>query len=140
MKPPKNLYVIKGYIRQIHPEWPIHFYDLVSRQAIPDNKHVALHFNPPNDFLVRRVTHIDIDGTILSRSYSACDNRSLDSLDWIPMIRINGKWVKRYDLKYCKTFEDYDIAMRLDGYIAVPVLGYLTPKQHKRWLQKQGVE
>lgn len=136
MKPPKNLYIINGVTNQIKGEWPIHFYDLVSKQSIPVNTHVAIHFKTPDDFLVRKITHIDIDGTVLSHSYEACDNRSLDSLDWMPIVRINGKWVIRYDLKYCKSFDDYNIALKLEGYTPVPVLGYLNPKQYRKWTNR----
>lgn len=134
MKPPKYLYIIKGCTNVIKPEWPIHFYEFIGKNSIPIDTHTAIRIESPSDLLVRKVKVLDLfDNKIIRIEYKPCDTRSLDSMNWTPIVRINGKWVDRYDLKYCKSFEDYNIALRLEGYTPMPMLGYLTPKQYQKW-------
>lgn len=136
MKPPKNLYIIHGCTGVIKPEWPIHFYEFIGRNSIPIDIHTAIRIKSPSDLLVRSSRLFDLNGKLIRIEYTPCDTRRLDSMEWTPIVRINGKWVERYDLKYCKSFDDYNLAMRLEGYTPVPMLGYLTPAQHQKWVNR----
>ena len=133
---PKTVYIGKGVCNTIRPEWPIDWYELESRATLSNRNHVAIRIKSPANLMVYKTTLLDIDGTIITHHFKSADNRSLNSLDWEPVVRINEKWVMRYDLKSCKSFGEYDRIMLAEGYTPVPGLGYLTPKQYQKWVNK----
>lgn len=130
---PKTVYITTGICNQIKPEWPIDWYRLESRATLSDSVNETIRIKSPADLMVYKTTVLDIDGTVLTHHFKAADNRNLDSLEWEPIVRINGKWVPRFDFMGLKSFTEYNIAMLNEGDTPVPVLGYLTPKQYQKW-------
>lgn len=136
VKAPKTVYIVNGVCNQIKPEWPIDWYQLESRATLSEYVHDAIRIKTPDDMQVYKVRQLGLTGAVIGHYFTSADNRSLDSLDWEPVVRINGKWVTRYDFKHLKSFTEYAMAMKAEGYIAVPELGYLSPEQYQKWSDK----
>ena len=66
-------------------------------------------------------------------SYSTTDDtRSLNQIGYDIMVKINGHWVVRNDLKPIQPHKIYHAMSKL-GYRPVPKLGYVNDRQYKKW-------
>ena len=65
------------------------------------------------------------------------DVRSLNELGYDIMVKINGRWVVRNDLKPIQPHKIYHAMMQENRGYAVPKLGYLTPEQYKAYNRKR---
>ena len=135
---PKTVYITTGAcdMKTMKPEYPLDWYRLESRATLSDMVNEAIRIKSPADLMVYKTTVLDIDGTVLTHHFKSADNRSLDSLEWVPIVRMNGKWVPRFDFMGLDDFGKYRLAMKAEGYTAVPILGWLTPKQYQKWVTK----
>ena len=73
-------------------------------------------------------------------SYSiTSDVRTLEELEYDVLIKVNGKFIKRNDLKKHDPHEYYEILIN-EGYLIVPKLGYVAVEQYKIWQQEMRKE
>lgn len=63
------------------------------------------------------------------------DGRTLEELEYDVVIKVNGKFIKRNDLKKHAPHEYHEILID-EGYFIVPELGYVTVEQYKIWQQE----
>lgn len=70
-------------------------------------------------------------------SYSTTDDkRTLNQIGYDVLVKINGRWVVRNDLKGTQPHKIYHV-MSKNGYSPVPKLGYVNARQHKFWSERR---
>ena len=67
------------------------------------------------------------------------DGRTLEELEYDVLIKVNGKFIKRNDLKKHEPHEYYEILIN-EGYLITPKLGYVAVEQYKICLQEMRAE
>ena len=120
----KYAYILSGII---DPDDPIKYYRLLSGNNMCDTSH-CIRIRIPDDM---KLTKLSCD-----TYHKTEDKRSLNDIGYDVLVKFNGRWKVRNDLKNVQPHAVHEVMMT-EGYNSVKKLGFLTKKQYKAWFAKQ---
>lgn len=115
-------YILSGKVK---PKDKISDFRLISKNTSPYSTSAIRVFIPDD---------MELEKWRCDNYSTTSDGRTLEELEYDVLIKVNGKFIKRNDLKKHEPHEYYEILIN-EGYLIVPKLGYVTVEQYKSWQQ-----